>query len=165
MKYDAAWMAGAECAKWSEAQFFPEEGSREEPWRWKRAIAKCDRCPVKRECLTYALEMELADAIPLGDATVLESDWERACKPSCPTNCKDQQHWRKASDKVTFATRKFSASFTPPVGVWGGTTPGQRHALRMKHLIVVDGQCVLPHCKGCRPLDEWVNLLMGEEAA
>lgn len=160
------WEAKAACRNWGMDLFFAEEGSRDEPWRRQRARAVCETCPVRKECLRMALEMEKRGSIPLGYATYLRSDWVPDHKETCWDNCKDQRHWRKASDAVTFKTDKFSASFTPPTGIYGGLTPQQRHARDIKHEIVVGGMCVRGlKCSGCRPIEEWLDELLGTEAA
>ncbi len=58
MIYDQPWAESAKCRDWPMSVFFPEEGSRREPWLWARATRICRDCPVRRECLTFALTME-----------------------------------------------------------------------------------------------------------
>jgi transcription factor WhiB len=49
-----------------------------------------------------------------------------------------------------------------PQGVWGGTTPSERHAHHIKHLESCPGRC-----RGCRPIEGRIDLLTNkrEESA
>lgn len=48
---DDPWQAGALCAQTDPEEFFPERGGSARP-----AKSVCAQCPVRQECLEYALE-------------------------------------------------------------------------------------------------------------
>lgn len=50
------WMRDAECRKYDPELFYPEEGSGEAGRR--EAMQICGRCPVRRDCLIYAFEID-----------------------------------------------------------------------------------------------------------
>lgn len=138
-------MLEARCREWPMATFFFTEGSRHEPWRRRRAQAICEGCPVRRDCLEYALKAEVAGSIPLGYASFVY----------------------KVTDAngnyvgESYKWKMFSASSTPPEGIYGGFTALQRHARPFKHL----SGCNKSKCPGCRPLAEWVDSLLEGAAA
>lgn len=138
------WMSKAACREYDPKLFFKEEGSRNEPWLWGTAMRVCEGCPVRRQCLEYALFHERAGSINVGYGSFLNT---------------------VGRDKDEFKWEKFTVSSTPPVGVWGGTLAQQRHAKVIKHITLEDKngrkECVQGrNCPGCRPLDEWVDLLL-----
>lgn len=144
-----AWQDQAACRDWSESVFLWDSGSRnaEDPLerrRLKKAKAICARCPVRLDCLEYALNSERAGKTKLGMAQFL---------------------WREMSKGTQVGTRliwrEFTASVTPPYGVWGGFTATERHRRDIKHLELVDGVCSRGrNCVGCRDTKEWIELLM-----
>ncbi len=71
MKEDLDWMLEASCRNWSQNVFYWDSGSRnpmdpEEQRKQKVAKAICRRCPVRRQCLEYALAHEQPDPVYLG---------------------------------------------------------------------------------------------------
>jgi WhiB family redox-sensing transcriptional regulator len=54
-----AWMARGACRGAGSEIFFPERGESLEPAR-----AYCDRCPVREECASYALEISREGLLP-----------------------------------------------------------------------------------------------------
>ena len=140
------WMLSAKCREWPMATFFFTEGSRHEPWRVRRAQAICEGCPVRRECLEYALKHEIAGSIPLGYASFVYKVHDAA-----GNFVGESYKWKQ-----------FQASSTPPDGIYGGFTALQRHARAFKH----NEGCKRAKCPGCKPLVDWVNeLLEGSTAA
>lgn len=138
---DTDWMDDAKCRDYPPRMFFREDGSAsEEAALTKRARRVCRSCPVRRECLRFALQSEQAGSVPLGMGTFI---WN---------------HGRKAG---TWGMRVFTVSSTPPAGVWGGLVPGERHRKEIKHLELTDNVCSKGRaCPGCRPLDSWVDLAL-----
>lgn len=55
---DAAWMKDARCSGAKTDLWFPELGQ-----STVHAIRVCQECPVKRECLNYALENEILHGV------------------------------------------------------------------------------------------------------
>ena len=47
------WMTNAACLGCDPDMFFPARG---ESWIWRDAIAVCETCPVRVECLEFALD-------------------------------------------------------------------------------------------------------------
>jgi len=165
VQYDQSWAERAACHSYPQSLFFKDPGSRDEPWAWATGRRVCAGCPVRRECLVYALSMERASAIELGVATMIRSDWapnpRKEHDDTCPPGCTKTRHWKRASNKVFLETKPFTASFTPPVGIWGGFLPHERHAKRIKHAALNDeGECIIPQCRGCKPVDEWADELL-----
>jgi len=145
VNYETDWAENAACRDWPQGLWFFEEGSRYEPWRYRRAQAICEGCPVRRPCLEYALRVERAGSIPLGYAHFQYSAQDSAGNIT----------------GETFKWKTFSVSTTPPEGIWGGFTPKQRHAREFKH----KKGCKRAKCSGCKPLTEWVDDLMEGSAA
>ena len=145
MIHPTDWMAKAKCRDWPNTLFFYEEGSRFEPWRQRRALAVCEGCPVRRDCLRYALTLERAGSISLGHA-----HFANAIRDALGNLVGWSWSWKA-----------FTASTTPATGIWGGFTPPQRHARAIKH----KAGCQEKKCSGCRPLDEWVDSLLEGSAA
>lgn len=55
-----AWMTDAACRDMDTDVFFP---TREEGSNWKPARDVCQGCPVRRECLAYAIRWKIKDGI------------------------------------------------------------------------------------------------------
>lgn len=51
------WMNEARCAEIGDAPFFPEHGE-----DYRQAVAVCNSCPVKAECLEHAIRLEQSGA-------------------------------------------------------------------------------------------------------
>lgn len=56
--FDEPWRVRAECLDSDPSVFFPEPGAAQKP-----AFAVCGRCPVRQECLEYAVDNGLWDGI------------------------------------------------------------------------------------------------------
>ncbi|MCO5994181.1 WhiB family transcriptional regulator [Actinoallomurus rhizosphaericola] len=56
MLFDVSWMNRAECQKVDPELFFPIGSGRLTPVQVSEARAVCGRCPVRQDCLRYALE-------------------------------------------------------------------------------------------------------------
>lgn len=54
----ADWMARALCGTCDPDLFFPEPGREDNPERTAEALKVCRDCPVRAECLRWALETE-----------------------------------------------------------------------------------------------------------
>lgn len=148
--YQHSWMDAAVCAEIPQRVFFVEEGSRPEPSKIRRAKAYCNTCPVRRECLVFAITHERAGQMPFGFAMFLVHPWEQV----------GRKRWRKKGPP-TMAWKKFTASSTPATGIYGGSTPAERHRKHIKHVQLDQGTCIRGRtCPGCRPLDEWADMVM-----
>lgn len=178
------WFEDAACRNWSSRVFFWDSGSRvEDTLKRNRAKGICFSCPVRRECLTSALHSERADSLSVeGAVEFLQEDWINLLTVDCgekpwghqcemgrfgPHRCERtcRKHWYKRSRAVATLVKPFTISMTPPYGVLGGFTAEERHRPRVKHLVVDGTRCVLPMCRGCRPTEEWVEMLLKEDAA
>lgn len=141
---DRSWMVDANCAGTSSKLWYRETITKP-AWadlaRERQAKAWCERCIVRRECLTYALTLERAGYGQIQDQPVF------------------LMRQRDADGKVVrewFQRRVFTTSHTPPAGIWGGFLPHERHARSVKH----HEGCSTKDCGGCRPVEERVSLLL-----
>lgn len=109
------WMDRAACLGYPTGMFFGEEGSRKGQPQTLNTQAKrvCYTCPVRRECLTYALERE-GSTVGLGMAKYYQPE-----RPGIPERMWDAE---------------FRITFSPYYGIFGGTTVRERHARSIKDL-------------------------------
>lgn len=113
--HDTDWQSEAACRDWSPRVFFWDPGSREDdPHKKARAVAICNRCPVRSECLEYALVNEKVGSIYLGMA---EFNYREHDAQGNVTGTRSQ--WRA-----------FTASSTLRWGIWGGLAPEERQRLQ-----------------------------------
>ena len=153
MSLRGEWQARALCAGTkTELWFLPE------PPPWLKGW--CRRCPVQRECLTETLEIERPGALRVVDMPIFKRvlyHHDGLHRTTCnSTKCQGCVRVRKD----WYERKRFSASFTPPFGIFGGFTPDERHARFVRHA------CETQDCDepgGCRPIRDRVELLLGPD--
>ena len=141
------WTNRALCRGTSDKFWFRKEGDIGGPdaaaqARVRQAKAWCERCPVRRECLTEALVHEQPGMVTFLDMPVFKLV---------------KRDHAGAIVSIRYERKRFTASNTPPVGIWGGYTASERHRFHVKH----HEGCEKPKCPGCRPVRERVELLLG----
>ena len=99
-------------------------------------------------CLTHAWKYPREVFFPETNQGVLH-DRARTCCMACPVR----------RECLTLCFEAEDAGLGPQVGIWGGTTQDQR--TKAKHLPDCDRSFPKARlCKGCRPVEERVELLM-----
>ncbi len=146
-------MDRAACKNWAGKVFLWEQGSRKDSdalIKQKLRMAKnvCRDCPVRRECLEFALTSEQAGSTSIGRA---EFAW------------RERDARGNFSGGYRYVWRPFTVSTTPAYGIWGGLTATERHRKDIKHEQLVANVCVRGwKCPGCRPVSEWADRLLEE---
>lgn len=60
--FDTKWMQRASCAGMKSEIFFPTpKGAKVNPKQYREAILICSACPVRQECLSYALKLRMTE--------------------------------------------------------------------------------------------------------
>lgn len=160
MRLDTAWIDDAECADRDLpiSEFYFDKGSRDsEPITMKRSKRVCAVCPVRRECLGYALTVESSSQV-LGVKTTIrcpDCHGEDDCEGShAPHPMMSECAGCEATGQID--RQRLVSIQSRAWGLWGGQTHQERTRNTIRHL---------PGCTcgsrrgGCRPLEERIDIL------
>lgn len=160
MRISERWMDDAACESMPVSMFYSDRGSRANQRTNDEARAKrlCATCPVRVECLTYALMLE-SKRLVIGVAQ-FESCGTCHGEDFACENDKHKPHPLTSECSTCDGTGEIAKqkdmSIKPQsAGIWGGQTAKERTRVNIRHL---------PGCKrkghgACRPLVEQVRLL------